>query len=509
MIRVVPSPVRRATLALALAVLASAGAVSARKGGADLEDWIDGPVKYIALREEVLQFRALQRDSDRAVFVEKFWARRDPDPETMVNEYRTLFWERVKAANDTILDAPRPGWMTDRGKIYILYGPPNEIQDMPRLETDASATSSRGLIRWIYERPGGRRDVDAIVVVPFVRDVTGEYRISYDPKLASVFLDEWAIRDKRQQRFDRLLTSLGGIARESELSVMLDLGKMQEVPPAEKVLLERVETFEQYRAEPLDVRIDRFRHPDRPGTLCSVSLRLPTSRDDERPAILARFRPADGGDERILDEIAFKYAPDERGGLVAQARIRLEPGTWSALVVAVEPYSAETSIWRGTVVATEESADLALSDVLVAERIEPVEVRALATWDEPFHLGPYRAVPRVSGPVPPGRTLELLFEIYGGVAPYSVAYRLEGREHDGRWIALGRPAVREDGDRVQGWQLPVGTTWPLGEYRVQVEVTDSEGTVVDRSVPFRVAPVEADESAGRASDDVVPVSDGS
>jgi len=482
---------RAATAALALLAAGSGlETASGKARGTDeaLAAWIDGPVRYIALAEEVAQFRALDSDLERAVFVERFWTRRDPDPDTLVNEYRTLFWERVRDANDRILDSPRPGWMTDRGKIYILYGPPNEIQDLPNLEPDSGPTSSRGLIRWIYERPAGRMDLDAIVVVPFVRDVTGEYRVSNDPKLASPFLDEYGIRTKTTQRFDRLLTEIGGRSRESELSVMLDLGRMQEVPPAEKVLLERVDTIENYRARPLAVEVDRFLHPERPGTLVSLTVSVPGAKAANRPAILARLRPRDGGDERILDEAAFKFRDRPDGsGVVAQARIVLPPGDWSAMVVAAEPGTAETSVWRGAVPGLDRGTGLSLSDVMLATAIETVEVAALSSWDEPFHLGPFRVVPLAGSALPPGGALDLAYEVYGGVPPYTVSYRLEGLEDDGRWVALGRPAVLAGAGAVQGWQLPTASTWPLGRYRVEIEVADSAGARAAATVPFELA----------------------
>lgn len=491
----------------AILVAAVTTPVDARRKGAsgkdsELAGWIEGPVRYIALPEEREQFRALDDDGARALYVERFWARRDPNPDTLVNEYRTLFWERVQQANDTLLDAPRPGWMTDRGKIYILYGPPNEIQDYHDLETDAGPTASRGLIRWLYERPAGRMDMDAIVVVPFVRDVTGEYRVSYDPKLASVFLDDWAIRDKRQQQMDDLLTALGGFSRESELSVMLDLGKMQEVPPAEKVLLERVDTIETYRAEPLAVEIDRFRRPGRDGMWCVVTVRLDDADASRPPALLARFRRSSGGEERILGEATFKFETTGDGTLLAQSRVELDDAVpWSAMVVAARPGSAVTSVFRGDVRPLPDRAALHLSDVVIADRIEPVEVRALATWEEPYHLGPYRVVPAPSPVLHPGEALELLYEVYGGSPPYTVSYRLEGREDDGRWVELGRPSTRSDDNPVQGWQLTTAPTWPEGDYRVLVDVRDAAGNAGTTEVPFRLGP---DADAGTADATLVP-----
>src|SRR3990172_6336884 len=66
----------------------------------DPKTWIEGPVRYIAAGDEIDVFRSLDADAARTSFIEQFWRRRDPLPETSANEYRHLFWERVKEAND-------------------------------------------------------------------------------------------------------------------------------------------------------------------------------------------------------------------------------------------------------------------------------------------------------------------------------------------------------------------------------------------------------------------------
>ncbi|MHC5024967.1 MAG: GWxTD domain-containing protein, partial [Planctomycetota bacterium] len=105
-----------------------------------MKQWIDGPIRYIAEAAEMKVFKKLKSETDRALFIERFWARRDPSPETLANEYRQIFWERVREANDLFLDSHKPGVMTDRGKIYVLYGPPSKIEDMPNLDTHTNAS---------------------------------------------------------------------------------------------------------------------------------------------------------------------------------------------------------------------------------------------------------------------------------------------------------------------------------------------------------------------------------
>ena len=79
----------------------------------------------------------------------------------------------------------------------------------------------------------------------------------------------------------------------SELSVMLDLGRMQEVPPQAQILLERIETRETYVTHEVTARTDRFKHPERSGEwLVTVSVDVSDTYGREAPAVIARIRPA-------------------------------------------------------------------------------------------------------------------------------------------------------------------------------------------------------------------------
>ncbi len=472
-----------AGLVLAVAVLAPA-AYGDRN---ELEDWIDGPIRYIVQPQERKAFRELANDGERALFVEKFWLRRDPTPDTMVNEYRQLFWERVREANETIQDSPKPGWKTDRGKIYVLYGPPTEIKDYVDLAPESSPTSGRGVIRWIYEgRPGNRPDMDPVVVVPFVRDYSGEYHLSYDPKLSSVYFNEYAIRTGDRQRWDRYLEDIGGVSVESTLSVMLDLGRMQDVPPQEQILISRVLDRESFGTHPLLVQVDRMRHPRSDAILASLTVRLPDSETDQPPALMARLTPAGRPAEvNILGEDSFRVRSEGDAGLVAQARTTLPPGNWELILVAADPGSLSTGIHKGTVVIPNRREAFELSDVVVAYSVEPVEVRALVSHEEPFVFGPFRVVPLAGRTLVPGDSLNLAYEIYGANPPYEITYQLQGEEDDGRWTDLGLPAVKENAAQSgQAYELPLGARWPAGNYRIAMTVRDATGAVLEEKVPF-------------------------
>jgi len=85
--------------------------------------------RYIITPQEKKIFLELPPE-ERSKFVEEFWKRRDPDPETEENEYKETFFQRIEEAN-RLFSVSRPGWMTDRGEIYILFGPPTNIEKYP------------------------------------------------------------------------------------------------------------------------------------------------------------------------------------------------------------------------------------------------------------------------------------------------------------------------------------------------------------------------------------------
>jgi GWxTD domain-containing protein len=92
--------------------------------------WPEEEVTYIITATERDVFRKLETDRERDIFIEAFWKQRDPTPGTPRNEFREEHYQRRKYANEYFgRGTPRPGWMTDRGKIYIILGPPQNIED--------------------------------------------------------------------------------------------------------------------------------------------------------------------------------------------------------------------------------------------------------------------------------------------------------------------------------------------------------------------------------------------
>jgi GWxTD domain-containing protein len=92
--------------------------------------WLDEDVRWIITDQEMKAFKSLSNDEEREAFIEQFWQRRNPNPESPENEFREEHYRRIAYANEHYA-AGKPGWKTDRGHIYIAYGKPDSIESHP------------------------------------------------------------------------------------------------------------------------------------------------------------------------------------------------------------------------------------------------------------------------------------------------------------------------------------------------------------------------------------------
>jgi len=94
------------------------------------KSWLEQDVPYIITDEETKAFKSLSNDEEREAFIEQFWLRRNPNPDSPDNEFREEHYRRIAYANEHFA-AGKPGWKTDRGRIYIMYGPADSIDAHP------------------------------------------------------------------------------------------------------------------------------------------------------------------------------------------------------------------------------------------------------------------------------------------------------------------------------------------------------------------------------------------
>jgi GWxTD domain-containing protein len=139
-----------------------------RTEGGPYAKWVNEDVSYIIAPQEREAFQRLQTDQERERFVAQFWLRRDPTPGTVTNEFKEEHYRRIGYANQHFAAASLEGWESDRGHIYIVYGPPDELESHP------AAASSPAYQEWLYHHIDGVGDK---VIIRFDDpNGLGEYR---------------------------------------------------------------------------------------------------------------------------------------------------------------------------------------------------------------------------------------------------------------------------------------------------------------------------------------------
>ncbi len=148
--------------------------------------WLNEDVAYIITDEERAAFKSLSTDPELENFIQQFWLRRDPTPGTVENEFKEEHYRRIAYANDHF-STSIAGWKTDRGRVYITYGPPDEIDDhsaggtyqRPAAEGGGS-TTTYPFQQWRYKFIEG---VGKDVIVEFIDPtMTNEFRMTSDPQ---------------------------------------------------------------------------------------------------------------------------------------------------------------------------------------------------------------------------------------------------------------------------------------------------------------------------------------
>jgi GWxTD domain-containing protein len=168
--------------ALGLITLAPAQRRTGREERVDhYKRWLERDVIYIISDEERAVFKKLSTDDERDAFIEQFWLRRDPDPRTAANEFKEEHYRRIAYTNERFASGIE-GWATDRGRIYIAFGPPTSIEDhggglyRRRFEEGGNFTSTYAFQRWFYNHIPG---IGSGIEIEFVdASQTGEYRMA-------------------------------------------------------------------------------------------------------------------------------------------------------------------------------------------------------------------------------------------------------------------------------------------------------------------------------------------
>lgn len=236
--------------------------------------WINEDVRWIITPEEEAAFKQLATDEERDQFIEQFWQRRDPTPDTEENEYKDEHYRRIAYANEHFA-AGMPGWRTDRGRIYIVWGPPDEIDSHPaggqyqrEMSEGGGSTSTYPFERWRYRYLEG---IGSEVNVEFVDNcMCNDYHISIDPneKDALLHTPNAGLTMYEQMglgsKVDRLTSTNPmnpsnpmGANQNNQFDKLERLAKLNAPPPIKfKDLQSDVTHRIAYNLVPFDVRVD-------------------------------------------------------------------------------------------------------------------------------------------------------------------------------------------------------------------------------------------------------------
>ena len=240
--------------------------------GKTYQNWLNQDVTYIISNEEEAAFKLLATDEERDQFIEQFWLRRDPTPDTAENEFREEHYRRIQYANEHYA-AGIPGWRTDRGRIYIVGGAPDEIESHASggsYQRDAKEgggqTSTFPFERWRYRYLEG---IGNEIIIEFVDNCQcNDYHIALDPNEKDALLHTpgggpTSMEEMgRGNRGARMMGTPGGTdvygnGGNKQFDALERYAKLTSPPPVKfKDLEEKVNTKIRYKLMPFDLRVD-------------------------------------------------------------------------------------------------------------------------------------------------------------------------------------------------------------------------------------------------------------
>ncbi len=484
--------------------------------------WLQEDVTYIISEEEKKVFKDLQTDEEKENFIEQFWVRRDPDPRTSENEFKEEHYRRVAYANERFASGI-PGWKTDRGRIYITFGPPAEIESHPsggsynrEIWEGGGTTSTFPFERWRYRHIDGIGDDIEIEFVD--KSMSGEYRMAMSPdeKDALMFVpnagltwnEEMGLSKKEDRPYFNPSAannpSTGYMrAKDMPFARMEQYFNLQRPPQIKFEDLKSIVTTNiTYNQLPYQLRADFIRlSPDKvlvPITveLENKNLQFKKELDFNRAAVNV-YGIITGLTGRIMAEfehvISTEYTDQyfEQGTKnrsIYQKIVSLPPGQRFKLDLVLKDINSGNVgvISRGLVVPKYDNAALQASSVILANSVQPVPTATDAL--EQFVIGDLKIQPNVKSEYVRSQNLIPYFQIYNATLDQtSLKPSIEVRYA----LKSGGKVLEEltdlAGDSVQffsGQRVVVLGKIPLkeiqpGKYTLEVAVVDK---VSNRSV---------------------------
>src|SRR5229473_2315297 len=490
------------------------------------KDWLEKDVAYIITDEERKAFKKLETDDERERFIEEFWRRRDPDPDTDENEFREEYYESIAYANEHYASGI-PGWKTDRGRIYITWGKPDEVESHPsggsynrESYEGGGSTSTYPFERWFYRYLPG---VGSGIEIEFVDPTgSGEYRIARNPDEKDALLhvpgagltlgEQMGLSDKGER-----IANLGGVGnpnyqRESDspfsrLQVLADLSR----PPAIKFndLASAVNT-PVIEDNPLsfDLRVDFFRQSDE-RVITAFTIQTDNQNlvfqdsgglQQAQLNIFGKITHVSGRRAGIFEDPVVTRATTQelteaKGRKSAyQKAVALQPGRYRVDVIVRDIASGATGVRHvGFEVPKYDPAKLSTSTLILASKLEGI-------GDQPavgmFTIGNVKVIPNVSGAYHRGSPIGIYMQIYSaGIDQTTLRPSVDvdyALIKDGKEIFKQAEDWRgnsDSGQRLTLARLLDSRNLNPGDYSIEVRVRDRvSGQSLVQTAKFAVLP---------------------
>jgi GWxTD domain-containing protein len=499
--------------------------------------WLNEDAVYIISPEERSAFLQLETNEEREQFIEQFWLRRSSNPDMPDNDFKEEHYRRIAYANEHYASGI-PGWKTDRGRIYIIWGAPDEIESHPTggtydrpMEEGGGSTTTYPWERWRYRYLEGiQENVELEFVDP---SGSGEYHLTMDPSEkdallyvpgAGLSLMESMGMASKTSRFTRsdgthLPTTLGGQpASMNEFSRLELYAKVQRPPEVKYKDLEALVTSRMVRDQvKFNYRTD-FLKVTNDTVLVPVTIQVPNhqlqfkNKDGVYSAELNIFGRVSTLTNRVVQTFEDSVTRDYPESLykqsvklssVYQKSLPLRPGLYRLDLVIKDVGSGNVgAINTRLAVPRYEDEKLEASTLILADQIEHVPAKQIGTGQ--FVLGSSKVRPRLDADFTTADKLGIYLQIYNlkgdektHKSNASFVYTVKKGDQQMMQFKETSADMKQTGDQVTIERLlPLATLAP-GKYTLEVNATDLLSNVtISRSAEFSVKnPVEQKTAA--------------
>jgi len=499
--------------------------------------WLNEDVVWIISDEERAAFKQLSNDEERDNFIEAFWQRRDPTPDTEENEYKEEHYRRIAYANEHFA-AGIPGWKSDRGRMYIMYGPADEVDSHPSggsyerpMEEGGGETSTFPFEDWRYRYLEG---IGQEVIIEFVDTcMCGDYHMTidrsekdalkYTPNAGLTMYESMGMASKADRFSGGGLEQLGAGPMSSQQQTkqfdrLEQFAKLQAPPPVKfKDLEEIVNTKLITNLMPFDVRSD-FVKVTGDTVLVPITIQMKyrditfANKDGVQRGtvnIFGRVTTLTGRVVQTFEDTAQVDVPAEllprtaENSSVYWKALPLRPGRYKVEIAVKDVNGDRKGLWSRGIVVPEYSDDkLSTSTLIVADQMESVPTKDVSTGS--FVIGVTKVRPRVAPangkPALFKRSLDQKVNFWMQVYNLGVDEKTHKPsatfEFDIVNVATNKPVVQKTesteqmgnvGEQVTLQKSIASANLQPGIYRIEIKVNDNiSKQTVDPSATFAV-----------------------